>query len=922
MVFEEDMNVMKQLLSADGVIGLTVFAKNSMEQEIKKLLKNQNTSVLPPFSTEPIRFVKKYFNSKGLNIALEDHILLQHLSTKDYQKQMLNSYSKRELNDMITSVGGLKAHTWVPLSFANPYDEFHDMAVQSYSFHGISQENFMEDIVLASFRHVVYIVKDELQGEVEVEGESSLFPGRAVLNSETFLTAKDTIIIDQSGDKLKTLFASAIPLAVAQQSLSFSFSLSTSPAFQIHHACMPIILPAFSLLSTSSSNPTFEDLLRINERYTSDKYSVDQAYAIDLIVQTLQFLEKNHYISFWRNKPLYTSSSALSSASRPLHTDAEMESSIEVDIDVDNNNQNVINDSPPIDSSTNNNKNKNFHQKSFSDENPLTESEGNKLLRDAGFTEDQININKIHMEKWKMRQNDASRGGGTTTSSDGVSGGSKFLSKDGPQVQGVTFSYTKKKKAATSSSTDDTSTSTGTTLSDQSQQQQQQQQLSQQQQRSQSQPLNTHAHTVHEQDATATTQEVSSPPSRVSVSYRGRSVEGRLDRASDRSDRDIDRVIRNEDINTNGNAPKLKRLTAGPTSTSVLKLQFDIAQLKHIAYEYPAHSQHLIQYSIPRLNELLQRIRLNKKNPYPDTVFNLTSDQVQYIDGEINKALFISNEHILSTFTHTGAMNKLRGLLQNEFKSNDFIVLDTILENKAGLMLTALLSTSTMWFDVTNGNSFAAHSDDGLIHDSFYRLSQELEVAVTDILGMRVKRYYAVAMDINTEGTSATAVADESKGESVVMVLWVNHWTVMTNPTTEEGNGNENGKGSTSSNDGLHIYSRELSLALKRRHTMIKPDVHPNFISNNANSLSVQDELSVVHRRDINIPESDLIPRQHNRMVIIGPNRPYSFKTPGKVKKSFVKDTKPFESNTMFALVFVLVCQNERCEYDLDSRHE
>lgn len=57
-------------------------------------------------------------------------------------------------------------------------------------------------------------------------------------------------------------------------------------------------------------------------------------------------------------------------------------------------------------------------------------------------------------------------------------------------------------------------------------------------------------------------------------------------------------------------------------------------------------------------------------------------------------------------------------------KNADFVVFDYLLREKALAHLTSLLQKSTIWYDLTNGEVFASHSDDGLFFHSIAHLCQ------------------------------------------------------------------------------------------------------------------------------------------------------------------------------------------------------
>ena len=103
----------------------------------------------------------------------------------------------------------------------------------------------------------------------------------------------------------------------------------------------------------------------------------------------------------------------------------------------------------------------------------------------------------------------------------------------------------------------------------------------------------------------------------------------------------------------------------------------------------------------------------------------LTKDQYEASGEEINRVLHIAKDPstALSTLTHAGALQRLSDVA-SVLRTNDFVVLDIVLEQRASMVMSSILLSSTIWFDVTNGQAFASHSDDGLVYSVFYDLSQ------------------------------------------------------------------------------------------------------------------------------------------------------------------------------------------------------
>ncbi len=109
--------------------------------------------------------------------------------------------------------------------------------------------------------------------------------------------------------------------------------------------------------------------------------------------------------------------------------------------------------------------------------------------------------------------------------------------------------------------------------------------------------------------------------------------------------------------------------------------------------------------------------------------------------GTLNRALYLAEDSAdAHDLMHLGAAQHLQSVAQSSLRENDFLVVDVLLREPAMRQLSAALLTSTVWFDSTNGLSFAAHFDDGLVLESVRNLaqvSQPLSDTITSYLNLR-----------------------------------------------------------------------------------------------------------------------------------------------------------------------------------------
>jgi hypothetical protein len=244
----------------------------------------------------------------------------------------------------------------------------------------------------------------------------------------------------------------------------------------------------------------------------------------------------------------------------------------------------------------------------------------------------------------------------------------------------------------------------------------------------------------------------------------------------------------------------------------------------------------------------------------------------------MNRAIHIVNYDIeYESFVHIGAIKHLQAM-SNELLTNDFIVVDVILIEKTLEMLSKMLLSSTIWYDVTNGNSFVAHSDDGLIHQSFANLAQQVALALSvDKMKLNVVKFYSIIMSLNENGISSLSMSNK---DEITAVIWLN-------PTDQNDEGSDN--------DGLLIYDEFAAGQLFSQGISVYPSVHSDFLSRSGD-LFIDGRVRCVGS------SSEVVPRVANRMVVIKSRKPFMF------INDVVQDrrSKTFDKSNMIALVIVL----------------
>ncbi len=114
---------------------------------------------------------------------------------------------------------------------------------------------------------------------------------------------------------------------------------------------------------------------------------------------------------------------------------------------------------------------------------------------------------------------------------------------------------------------------------------------------------------------------------------------------------------------------------------------------------------------------------LNLFRPNLPQVIVLTSAQKVYGTTVNGRVVHLSSEITHPTYTQIGALDHI-GTMMKGIESMDFLVVDGILLPKVIPSLIGILLMSTIWFDLSTGNTFVTHSDDGLIYKPFHQLGK------------------------------------------------------------------------------------------------------------------------------------------------------------------------------------------------------
>jgi len=332
------------------------------------------------------------------------------------------------------------------------------------------------------------------------------------------------------------------------------------------------------------------------------------------------------------------------------------------------------------------------------------------------------------------------------------------------------------------------------------------------------------------------------------------------------------------------------------TSTASTKTAFSAVG---IPTDASASSSNLISKSFDKANAL----RL------------MSNSEMAEIDGSINRAVYLAQEPFLdqnASMAHSKVLAQLTHILA-ELEESDFVVIDSILQRHVLTSLSHTLLTSTIWFDVTNGQAFVARHDDGLVYNAFARLAQELAASLTlttpamtrkqRLKKMRVDKYFVVAMNI-LQQPSQSPIMMAQEGQ-IALVLWLGP------PSSSDGGG-------LNIQDGITIYEPAAALELHAKGYSINPAIHPDFFSSAAPTSTLTfsaftSPLQIDVGEVCSASDSDLVQRATNRLILIGSNKPFVFVVPtdqdlGAQNLSFEKEHEAsfFEKYTSLAFVAML----------------
>eukprot|EP01034_Spumella_vulgaris_P023136 gene23136-29329_t len=977
----EQLVLMREILTDEGVLGLTYFAKNHHVDKIRRFMETKNTSAMPPFSLETGRLVRSYLDLHKMPFLKDDAALVTFLGGEPVKRKHPPAY----LSDVVPNVkwrafsqsevlsaaqsAGLKAVAWVPSAYAHPFDELGHYEVKKFWAAGMTQEHFVENY-MTFFRYSVYLQRADATS-----------PGRAkmtkdVLTNQSF--ARSIQVLDRTGS-LGISFSGIGRRAEQRLSTSFAFApYSIKGEFSLDYQVLPAVSPCLAELSSGAS---VADLHKVNVDFAvQHKQVVDQDALRDLLLHLLNYLETINVITYLSNAgPLSTrQDSAVLAAKSPLPQSdkgtVRQVGGLKMRFP-DSKSSATAQSTSPVESKPTVPQTGGAPQKvgglniRFKDkaEAPVSGSVSSdkvsapqKIVSDVKTTPQKHTLNVGHKVSPEMSTRQEQEKPSELLSPDTqitrmrALGLSEDLIADtlrsatsriDPKTTVVTSSGSSSEPVGdiksklrdilqilTSEALDDSSgpvvtasmpetllpppnvetrqsnmaggllknrqIAQGLKLKVDSQQAKPEEDQSSGRKHEavpvpvvasaprvptnpdtlallglkQRLMLN-NAHKASAEKATLVSA-ANIPTKRTEISSVSTAEVESVKVPATQSASALQSSFRRTECfylsHERGPLPSncvqttpVKRRTAALDATSLAKMSFESAQLRHLVATDVLANRAMANQLLNEYGRVAEYFRARQwTDKYK--VARLTNADVQISKAipALNRAVHISEEDAdVEDLTHRGAISYLQGVATTaDADRSDFMVVDVLLKDDALRQMSTALLTSTVWFDATNGICFVAHSDDGLVLPSVKVLAQQIGFALSSPgKKMRVVRYYAVAMSLDQAG-GASPVAMGKTHETVV-VLWLNPSAAA--PETEE-------QTTSASEDGLRIFDEYAASKLFSQGVSEYPNVHSEFMSKSG-------DLAVAMPPRNNQTTSELVARRANRLVIIKGKRPFTF---------------------------------------------
>jgi len=279
------LSIFKKLLVSDGVIGISFFVTNVHSQALQSMIDNMSSSNLFDASKARELMVRYYLESSNLFIYANDKELVSFLSNNSSSNSILRRQS--DVTDIVKA-NGYSIQSWIPTVYSKPFDELQDYKHYQYQAFGISQETFVQEMLI-SFRNTLYVTKSN----------ETFIPGRASFTSShntPINDAHNVIVLDRFSG-MKEIGKVAAIRAAKGFSTEVTFTCSSLEKVNVSTVLMPVAAVAISKIG--QNNSILSDIIDSSSDNSSSDSSSDDANR-QHIIATLSYLESMNYITIIR----------------------------------------------------------------------------------------------------------------------------------------------------------------------------------------------------------------------------------------------------------------------------------------------------------------------------------------------------------------------------------------------------------------------------------------------------------------------------------------------------------------------------------------------------------------------------------------------------------------------------------------------
>jgi len=220
--------------------------------------------------------VKYYLESCNYHAYANDNELISFLILND-TNSITTTYRQADVINLLNS-NGYNIQAWIPTAYSNPFDELQDYKVYQYQAFGISQESFVEEMLI-TFRKTIYATKLKSINSHLGRAKFTDNPNSPINNAKSFM------VLDRFKG-MKEIGKIAALRASSGLSTEITFNPLTLEKVNVTTILMPSAAKAISKIGYDEY--TLDDIIKVDN---NDEFSRQH------IINTLSYLEKMNYIT-------------------------------------------------------------------------------------------------------------------------------------------------------------------------------------------------------------------------------------------------------------------------------------------------------------------------------------------------------------------------------------------------------------------------------------------------------------------------------------------------------------------------------------------------------------------------------------------------------------------------------------------------